>query len=58
MSTAVSATRIKHVIHCVTVALSGVPSAVRQAEAVCITERVTAFTDIMRTSFIKSAACA
>ena len=57
MKRAASPTRRAQVTHCTAVALTGVPSAVRQAEAVCVTERVTAFIDIMRTSRTKSAFC-
>ena len=52
---AVSATRKIAENHCVTVLLSGFPSEVKHAEEVCTSDSVTAFTAIMRISFIKIA---
>lgn len=56
MSTAVSTTRKIAETHCVTVLLIGFPSEVKHADEVCTRESVTAFTAIIRTSFINTAA--
>ncbi len=54
ISAAVRITRDSDETHCEAVLLSGLPRAVRHADEVCITEIVTAFTDIIRTSRTKS----
>lgn len=53
ISAAVSATRKIAVVHCVTVLFIGCPSEVRQAEDVCTSDSVTAFTAIILISVIK-----